>query len=186
MAQLYGSDGPSADQQTRDYAPPEATFGSFWHGSRHVRTQPCSVESCSRSVLLPPVHAVYCCLLCLSKSASSITVMAAEHGMGPSEIYLFRVMSAPGLQAKRTWPYDMWSTGVVWLEMLLGTPHVFQAGDSNKPRNSSSLQGSRSIDFRHVRLCFRFAHAMSTVISRNLIYPNTAQSRAIEDQGVSY
>lgn len=55
MAQLYGSDGPSADQQTRDYAPPEATFGSFWHGSRHVRTQPCSVESCSRSVLLPPV-----------------------------------------------------------------------------------------------------------------------------------
>ena len=22
--------------------------------------------------------------------------------------------------------YDMWSVGVVWLELLLGTPHVFQ------------------------------------------------------------
>lgn len=27
---------------------------------------------------------------------------------------------------RRTWPYDMWSLGVVWLELLLGTPHVFQ------------------------------------------------------------
>ena len=22
--------------------------------------------------------------------------------------------------------YDMWSVGVIWLELLLGTPHVFQ------------------------------------------------------------
>lgn len=28
---------------------------------------------------------------------------------------------------KRTWPYDMWSLGVSWLELVLGTPHVFQA-----------------------------------------------------------
>jgi len=28
--------------------------------------------------------------------------------------------------AKRLWPYDVWSLGVVWLELLLGTPHVFQ------------------------------------------------------------
>lgn len=27
---------------------------------------------------------------------------------------------------KRTWPYDMWSTGVVWLELVFATPHVFQ------------------------------------------------------------
>ena len=26
---------------------------------------------------------------------------------------------------KRTWPYDMWSAGVAWLELVLATPHVF-------------------------------------------------------------
>ena len=31
------------------------------------------------------------------------------------------------LQPKRMWPYDIWSVGVLWLELLLGTPHVFQA-----------------------------------------------------------
>lgn len=25
------------------------------------------------------------------------------------------------------WQYDIWSVGVVWLELLLGSPHVFQA-----------------------------------------------------------
>ena len=28
---------------------------------------------------------------------------------------------------KRTWPYDMWSLGVSWLELVLGTRDVFQA-----------------------------------------------------------
>ena len=28
---------------------------------------------------------------------------------------------------KRTWPYDMWSLGVSWLELVLATRHVFQA-----------------------------------------------------------
>lgn len=28
---------------------------------------------------------------------------------------------------KRTWPYDMWSLGVAWLELVLGTRNVFQA-----------------------------------------------------------
>ena len=27
---------------------------------------------------------------------------------------------------KRTWPYDMWSLGVTWLEIIMGRPHVFQ------------------------------------------------------------
>ena len=26
---------------------------------------------------------------------------------------------------KRTWPYDVWSAGVAWLELVLATPHVF-------------------------------------------------------------
>ena len=41
---------------------------------------------------------------------------------------------------KRTWPYDMWSVGVtngvVWLELLLPTPHVFQI----IPRTAGLLQ----------------------------------------------
>ena len=28
---------------------------------------------------------------------------------------------------KRTWPYDVWSAGVAWLELVLATPHVFAA-----------------------------------------------------------
>ena len=31
---------------------------------------------------------------------------------------------APGIW-ERTWPYDMWSLGVIFLELILGTPHVF-------------------------------------------------------------
>lgn len=33
---LYGEDGPSAQEQTAEYAPPEATFASYWHGGRTV------------------------------------------------------------------------------------------------------------------------------------------------------
>ena len=36
LEHLYGSDGPSADQQTELYAPPEARIGTYWHGGRHV------------------------------------------------------------------------------------------------------------------------------------------------------
>ena len=33
---LYGTPGPSRTQQTLEYAPPEATFRSYWEGSRTV------------------------------------------------------------------------------------------------------------------------------------------------------
>lgn len=33
---LYGEDGPSAQEQTAEYAPPEATFAPYWHGGRTV------------------------------------------------------------------------------------------------------------------------------------------------------
>ncbi|KAK9817610.1 hypothetical protein WJX74_001274 [Apatococcus lobatus] len=32
----------------------------------------------------------------------------------------------------RTWPYDMWSLGVIWLELILGTPHVFDISSRTK------------------------------------------------------
>lgn len=34
---------------------------------------------------------------------------------------------------KRTWPYDMWSLGVSWLELVLGTRHVFQVCPVSTP-----------------------------------------------------
>ena len=37
---------------------------------------------------------------------------------------------------KRTWPYDMWSLGVVWLELVVATPHVFQIS----PRTAALLE----------------------------------------------
>lgn len=33
---------------------------------------------------------------------------------------------------KRTWPYDMWSVGITWLELTLATPHVFQIGERTR------------------------------------------------------
>ncbi len=33
-----------------------------------------------------------------------------------------------GIEALKptTWSHDIWAVGVVWLELILGTPHVFQ------------------------------------------------------------
>ncbi|KAL0028700.1 hypothetical protein WJX79_000503 [Trebouxia sp. C0005] len=70
---LYSTEGPSDDEQTAEYAPPEALLARYWSGRPVV---------------------------------------------------------------KRTWPYDMWSLGVVWLEMVLATPHVFQIS----PRTAAVLQ----------------------------------------------
>ena len=39
MAHLYGAAGPSAWEQTLEYAPPEAIFRSYWQGSRTVRLE---------------------------------------------------------------------------------------------------------------------------------------------------
>ncbi len=37
VATMYGTDGPSAAEQTPEYAPPEAMFASRWPGPRTVR-----------------------------------------------------------------------------------------------------------------------------------------------------
>ena len=37
FASMYGPDGPSAAEQTPEYAPPEAVFASRWPGMRAVR-----------------------------------------------------------------------------------------------------------------------------------------------------
>ena len=55
---------------------------------------------------------------------------------------------------KRTWPYDMWSLGVTWLELIMGTPHVFQVD----PRTRVKLYHQLRMDaMSDVRLCT--AHA---------------------------
>ena len=62
---------------------------------------------------------------------------------------------------KRTWPYDMWSVGVVWLEVLLATPHVFQV----TPRTAALLQ--RHLHRMHksqVSLCCHLAYLTGPAI----------------------
>lgn len=56
-------------------------------------------------------------------AAKHCEITCCEGGMVsvPTQVLL------ASLQPKRMWPYDMWSVGVLWLELLLGTPHVFQA-----------------------------------------------------------
>lgn len=49
LEHLYGSDGPSADQQTELYAPPEARIGTYWHGGRHVSVS--SALTCALEVV---------------------------------------------------------------------------------------------------------------------------------------
>ena len=62
---------------------------------------------------------------------------------------------------KRTWPYDMWSLGVTWLELVMGTPHVFQVD----PRTRVKLYHQLRMD------------AMSDV-SRHLPSPPSPLARA--------
>ncbi|GIL50633.1 hypothetical protein Vafri_6764 [Volvox africanus] len=64
LQHLYGGEGPTSDQLTLEYAPPEALFGRFWEGMKAMRP--------------------------------------------------------------RAWAYDIWSVGVVWLELLMATPQVWQ------------------------------------------------------------
>ncbi|KAK9853911.1 hypothetical protein WJX84_000068 [Apatococcus fuscideae] len=48
---------------------------------------------------------------------------------------------APGIW-ERTWPYDMWSLGVIFLELILGTPHVFDIS----PRTRVLMQRELNLD----------------------------------------
>ncbi len=41
------------------------------------------------------------------------------------------------------WAYDMWSAGVVWLELVLGTPHVFHISAAQRARLDARLDLSR-------------------------------------------
>ena len=69
---------------------------------------------------------------------------------------------------KRTWPYDMWSVGVVWLELLLATPHVFQIA----PRTAALLQ-------RHLHL----HHKSQVGRSISAVVKSCAQDRAGSEKG---
>lgn len=74
---LYSSSGPSQGEQTKEYAPPEATLGSHW---LHFHTDEAHV-------------------------------------------------------------YDMWSVGIVMLELVLGTPHVFQISARTRVLLDRQLDG---------------------------------------------
>ncbi len=49
---------------------------------------------------------------------------------------------------KRTWPYDMWSLGVSWLEVVMGTPHVFQVDPRTRVKLYHQLRMDAMSDVR--------------------------------------
>ena len=49
---------------------------------------------------------------------------------------------------KRTWPYDMWSLGVTWLELVMGTPHVFQVDPRTRVKLYHQLRMDAMSDVR--------------------------------------
>ena len=49
---------------------------------------------------------------------------------------------------KRTWPYDMWSLGVTWLEVVMGTPHVFQVDPRTRVKLYHQLRMDAMSDVR--------------------------------------
>ena len=50
---------------------------------------------------------------------------------------------------KRTWPYDMWSLGVTWLELVMGTPHVFQVDPRTRVKLYHQLRMDAMSDVSH-------------------------------------
>jgi hypothetical protein len=63
------------------------------------------------------------------------------------------------VQPKRMWPYDMWSVGVLWLELLLGTPHVFQA---------SAWGGMRVVPCAGHHTVFAHVHVVHAMRARHM------------------
>ena len=87
---------------------------------------------------------------------------------------------------KRTWPYDMWSLGVVWLELVLATPHIFQISSRtasllqrqlhNKPQvYSYSLIPAASLLMQH------FIILLASPINDNSAAANAANNRHVHN-----
>ena len=43
----------------------------------------------------------------------------------PPEALFGRYWEGSSTLKPNAWAHDIWATGIVWLELLLGTPHVF-------------------------------------------------------------
>lgn len=142
VRQLYGTQGPSVNEQTQEYAPPEALLGRYLHGP------PCIVSFLRFFVFVSQARTFSrFCLRHLSSCKYKIAV--GFLGSNPADhlriwcngAFICHVLTGARERdsfapcrywtgepvLKRTWPYDMWSLGVSWLELVLGTRHVFQA-----------------------------------------------------------
>lgn len=53
---------------------------------------------------------------------------------------------------KRAWPYDMWSLGVTWLELVMGTPHIFQVDSRTRAKLYHQLSMDAMSDVRPILL----------------------------------
>jgi hypothetical protein len=87
----------------------------------------------------------------------------------------------PGQPVVRpTWPYDMWSCGVVWLELLLGSPDVFQV-----PARTRALLHHRlhfdarpqvrnpSLSLAYIRVFFCFVYCPCLCVAWHCYINNT-------------
>lgn len=74
-------------------------------------------------------------------------------------------------------PYDIWSVGIVWLEMLFGTPHVFSITDRMKAVLHQALQLDHQPQV-NLAACFQDCHVAASGSSLNSILDrNAATSR---------
>jgi len=48
-----------------------------------------------------------------------------------------------GAQARESRPYDMWSVGITWLELIFGTPHVFGISERQRIMLNQALHLDR-------------------------------------------
>ena len=78
---------------------------------------------------------------------------------------------------KRTWPYDMWSLGVTWLEIVMGTPHVFQVDPRTRAKLYHQLNMEAMSEVRaHKRLMI---HRIKNCCAAHLLILETVWTVAL-------
>lgn len=94
---LYGRQGPSRDEQTREYEPPETSLSPGAWAALTAAAEPAAAEG--------------------GGGQQRQEWQQQQHQAGQGQ---------PREVPPVGWQYDIWSLGVTWAELLLGTPHVFQ------------------------------------------------------------
>jgi hypothetical protein len=88
-------------------------------------------------------------------------------------------------------PYDLWSVGITWLELIFGTPHVFSISErmrvilhqalhlDQQPPVRTLILASRPVDMTSLTLTLE-AHFISTLDERNSLKAGKTFSREVQ------